>query len=71
MKSVDVNFNQFKRRVDVAVPSTSTDPQFDIVCRGLRQLFAEPRRVVELTAGTGGPAPLTVPEGVTGVEYSR
>jgi len=35
----------------------------------LWQLFAEPRRVVELTAGIVSPTPLSVPEGVIWIEY--
>jgi len=70
IESVDVNFNQFNRRVNVTIPMASTDSYFSIVCCYMRQLFAEPWRVVELTAGTGGPTPLPVPEGVIGVKYS-
>ena len=70
IESVDVNFNQFNRRVDVTVSMASTDSHFDIDRRCLRQLFAEPRRGVELTAGTGGPTSLPIPEGVIGVKYS-
>ncbi len=46
----------------------TTKPQLDIVCSWLRELLAEPRWIVELTASTGTPASLTVPDWIIRIE---
>ena len=68
----DVEFNQFNQyvfirnaRLIVVPPFRTTYPDFDIVSHGLWQLFAEPRRIIELTAGAGRWTSLSVPEGIT------
>ena len=49
-------------------PVISTNSQLNVVCGGLWQSCAEPRRAVKFTAGVGGTTPLTVPEGVIRIE---
>ncbi len=39
-----------------------------LLCSWLRELLAEPRWIVELTASTGTPASLTIPEWIIRVE---
>ena len=60
--SANVYFSNLNGHVFIANDLITTKPQLDIICSWLRELLAEPRWIVELTASTGTPASLTVPE---------
>ena len=46
-----------------------TEPHLHVISGGLRQLFAEPQRVVGSTVSTSGFTAISTPEGVISVEY--
>ncbi len=71
IKSLYIHLNKLNGCVFITNELITTNPQLDIICSWLIQLFAEPRWVVELTAITGTPASLTVPEWIIRVECSE
>ena len=67
--SHDVYVHNFNWSVFVVGRFISTQPQLNIVCSWLWELFAEPWWIVEGAATTGTPTSLTIPEWIIRVEY--
>ena len=55
--SLNVYFNHLKRCILICYTVISTNSRLNVISRWLRELLAEPRRVVELTASTSAPHP--------------
>ena len=61
VQSHDVYVHQANYNILILTLLVKANPHFNIVSCGLWQCGAEPRRVVEFTAGAGGTTPLTIP----------
>ena len=61
---LDIDLNQFDWSVLIRESLITTDPHLQVISGGLRQLFAEPWRVVEGAAGTSGSTAISIPERV-------
>ena len=67
--SLYIEFHEFNGNIIIAWSEVSTQPQFNVISSSSGQLLQEPRRIVELTAGTGRCTVLTIPEYIVGIEH--